>query len=158
MARKANLQTTLFPDIPQNAPKPAPGPLEVAFMNEVKELAEKLGLPALHIENYCGNKFFPKCSCGGSAVCSVCGKPVLAHCRKRNNTGNAGTPDLIGISWAVECKRDRNQRGDSFAPSIRQKTTMEKLHDQGIPVVVGNLARMNEVENFLKAISRKDES
>lgn len=154
MKRQA-LQISLFPDIPRTATKPEPGPLEADFMNEVKELAEKMGLPSLHIENFCGNKFFPKCSCGGSAVCSVCGKPVLAHCRKRNNTGNAGTPDLIGIAWAVELKRDRNQRGEPCAPSIRQKTTMEKLHDHGVPVMLAHPGNLSEVISFLKTISAK---
>jgi hypothetical protein len=123
-------------------------------MHQVKELAEKMGLPSVHIENYCGNKFSPKCSCGGEAVCSVCGKPVLAHCRKRNNTGSIGTPDLIGIAWAIEFKRDRNQRGEPFEPSIRQKTKMERLHNQGVPVMLLYPGNLTNAINFLKNIQK----
>ena len=141
---KQALQTTLFPDLPRPALKPEPAPLEKDFMRQVKDLAEKMGLPSVHIENYCGNKFY--------STCSHCGHSDLVTCRKRNNTGNAGAPDLIGIQWAIELKRDRNQRGEAFEPSIRQKTQMEKLSGQGIPVMVASPGNVAEALHFLNEL------
>jgi len=144
--RRPEFQTSLFPELPRPALKPEPAPLEKDFMRQVKDLAEKMGLPSVHIENYCGNKFFVECP--------ICGNKTLATCRKRNNTGNAGTPDLIGIEWAIELKRDRNQRGEAFEPSIRQKSQMEKLSGLGVPVMVASPGNINEAINFLKNIQK----
>lgn len=140
------VQTELFPNMPKPKDKPEHMFLEKSFMQDVMDYALKIGLSNLHVDYYCGNKFFVECPC--------CGNKTLAECHKSNNKENSGLPDIIGIAWGIELKRDRNQRGDAYEPSLRQKTQMEKLHDHGIPVIVGNPGNMVEIEKFLKSIHK----
>jgi len=138
MKRQA-LQTTLFPDLPRTAFKPEPGPMEKDFMDEVRRLAGSMGLPSVHIEYFCNNKFFVECPC--------CGHKTLAHCRKSNNKENAGLPDLMGIRFGLEVKRN------GFEPSVLQTETIERLRKAGIPCLVVSPGNQSEAVKFLKTFS-----
>jgi hypothetical protein len=127
--------------------KPAPRQDEEKLMRQLKDAAALLGLPSVHISYYCGNKFYVRCS--------HCGNIELAECRKRNNQENAGLPDLCGISWGIETKRDRNQRGDPFEPSDMQTATHEWLRRAGVPVIVAHPGNLQETISFLQNISRE---
>ena len=140
---KQALQTTLFGDSLRPVHKPDHHePLEKVFMQQVKELAEKMGLPAVHIENYCGNAFNVECPC--------CGNKTLAHCRKTLNKESAGLPDLLGLAWGIELKRHAN-----YEPSPLQTATHEKLRRQGVPVMVATPENVSEAVNFLKKQAQK---
>lgn len=127
--------------------KKPPLELEKKFMKQLQDVAYKLGLPCLHIEYYCGNKFYVKCS--------KCGHPTLATCHKRNNTENVGQPDLIGIAWTIETKRDRNKRGDAEKTTPIQDLVMRLLKEAGIPGIVANPAKMQEAIDFLQKLARE---
>ncbi len=126
--------------------KPAPKQEEEKLMRQIQDAARLLGLPSVHIGYYCGNKFFVKCS--------HCGHLELATCHKRNNTENAGLPDLCGIAWGIETKRDRNQRGEPFEPTDLQKATHEALRQQNVPVLVVSPGNLGEAVSFLQKLSR----
>jgi hypothetical protein len=139
---KRSLQTTLFPDLDtRTVIKPEPGPLEKDFMRDVQRYAASLGLPSIHIEYFCGNKFFVECPC--------CGTKVLAHCRKSNNKENAGLPDLLFLKACIEVKRD------GFEPSPLQVSTHEALQRQGVLVITVSPGSVSEAMEFLKNISAK---
>jgi hypothetical protein len=131
------MQTSLFPDLRGPALKPEPGPLEADLMIEMKRYAASLGLPSIHVETYCGNAF--------NVECPVCGNKTLAHCRKTLNRAAAGLPDLLGIAWGVEVKRNAN-----YEPSPLQAATHAALRRAGVPVMVVNPDNINEAIDFLK--------
>ena len=126
--------------------KAAPRQQEKKFMEGLQQAASMLGLPCIHVEYYCGNKFYVKCS--------HCGHLELATCNKRNNVQNSGHGDLIGIKWEIECKRDRNQRGDAFEPTDRQSATHEALRRHGVPVMVAHPGNLQEAVSFLQWLSK----
>ena len=119
-------------------------------MRQFQDTAAFLGLPSVHIGYYCGNKFFVKCS--------HCGHLELATCHKRNNTENSGLPDLCGIAWGIETKRDRNQRGDGYEPTDRQTAAHEALRRQGVPVIVAHPGNLQEAITFLQKLSKEREA
>ncbi len=125
-----------------------PQQAEAAFMRQIMDLARLLGLPCLHVSYYCGNKFYVKCS--------HCGHPELATCRKRNNTENAGLPDLCGIAWEIKTKRDRNQTGEPFEPSDRQTATHARLRAAGVPVLVVSPGNVQEAVDFLRNMQNEN--
>jgi hypothetical protein len=127
--------------------KRPPLELENKFMKQLQAVAYQLGLPCLHIEYYCGNKFYVKCS--------KCGHRELATCHKRNNTENVGQPDLIGIAWTIETKRDRNKRGDAEKTTPIQDLVAKLLQEAGIPGMVANPAKMQEAVDFLQRLSKQ---
>lgn len=139
--RRLTLQTNLFLDTPGPVLKPAPAPLERDFMREVQRYAASLGLPSVHIENYCGNAF--------NVVCPCCGHSTLAHCRKTLNRDLAGYPDLIGVSWGIETKRA------GFEPSPLQLQVHDRLRKQGVPVIVSTPENTSELNRFLTELSKK---
>ena len=88
---------------------------EKKYMADIMKLARSLNLPCIHIEHFCGNKFFPTCS--GSKkrphketklICPICHRPVIATCVNRINKNLAGHFDILGISWAIETKHKKN--------------------------------------------------
>jgi hypothetical protein len=127
--------------------KAPPRQAEAAFMRQLQEAARLLGLPSVHISYYCGNKFYVRCS--------HCGHVELATCRKTNNSENAGLPDLCGISWGIETKRDRNQRGDPFEPTDRQTAKHEELRRAGIHCMVAHPGNLTETISFLQRLSKE---
>lgn len=127
--------------------KAPPRQEEAAFMRSLQQAARLLGLPSVHISYYCGNKFYVRCP--------NCGHVTLAECRKTNNQENAGLPDLCGIAWGIETKRDRNQRGDGYEPTARQTAAHESLRRQGVPVMVAHPGNLQEAITFLQEIARK---
>jgi hypothetical protein len=116
-------------------------------MRSLKQAAALLGLPSVHISYYCGNRFYVRCT--------HCGHLELATCNKRNNQENAGLPDLCGIRWGIETKRDRNQAGDAFEPDDRQTAAHAALRRQGVPVMVCSPGNLKEAIGFLQQLSRK---
>lgn len=123
---------------------------EKKFMEGLQQAAALLGLPSVHISYYCGNKFYVRCS--------HCGHMELATCHKRNNQENAGQPDLIGIAWGIETKRDKNLRGDPFEPDERQVRTHDALRRKGVPVLVAHPGNLQEAISFLQKLSKRGEA
>jgi hypothetical protein len=147
MRRIEAKQLTLFPDLvvePRVQLKPMPEQSEKAFMVEVMTAAELIGLPSVHLQTYHENSFW--------VTCGQCGARVLATCRKPVNAEYAGWPDIIGVAWAVECKRNRNLNGDPFLPSAEQRGRMDNLSAVGVPVLLANPARKQETIDFLRKI------
>lgn len=130
------LQTTLFPDLPRRVSITEPGPLERDFMRDVQRLAGNMGLSSIHVENYCGNAFY--------SVCSHCGHRDLVTCRATNNKHLAGYPDIIGVSYGIETKRD------GFEPSEVQVAVHERLRRQGVPVITISPGNQAQAMEFLK--------
>jgi hypothetical protein len=140
--KRSAIQTTLFPDIPRTAFKPERIPLEKDFMQDIQRYASSLNLPSVHIENYCGNSF--------NVACPVCGNSTLATCRKTLNKALVGYPDILGLSWAIETKRD------GYEPTTLQVATHERLRRQGVPVMVCNPGNLPDAVRFLQKLARKD--
>jgi hypothetical protein len=116
-------------------------PLEKDFMQDVQHYAVSLSLPSIHVETFHQNSFMVQCP--------VCGNSTLATCRKAVNRHLAGYPDIIGVSWGIETKRE------GFEPSPLQVSTHEALRRQGVPVITVSPGNVSEAVNFLKTISAK---
>ena len=138
--KRSALQTTLFPDAPRPVHKPEPGPAEADFMQELQRLAVNMDQPSIHIENYCGNSFY--------SVCSLCGHRDLVTCRHTINKHLAGYPDIIGISWGIETKRD------GFEPSPLQVEVHKRLSRQGVPVMIASPGNLLEAVRFLQKLAK----
>ena len=128
--------------------KPAPRQDEERFMRQLQAAAVLLGFATIHLPTYHKNSFW--------VTCGRCGARVLATCRKPINGEYAGFPDILFISAGIECKRDRNARGDPFEPSPLQTATHERLRRAGVPCLVVSPGNLSEAITFLKTIKRKD--
>jgi hypothetical protein len=136
------VQTELFPEL-ETKPKrkPAHTPLEKNFMQGIMDYASKLGLPNLHVENYCGNSFY--------SVCECCGHKQLVTCRATNNKNLAGMPDILFVKAGIEVKRSGMQ------PNELQIRTHEKLKKQGIPVITVSPENTSELHDFMQKVAKK---
>ena len=119
-------QTTLF-DM-QAEPQPAPASKraqpERALLGDVIRAARSLGVMALHIVNYCGNRFW--------VTCPHCGHKALAECRHVLNGELAGQPDIIVVGAGIELKHANGRL------SAMQEKRREEYRSLGIPHLVAN--------------------
>ena len=127
--KRQGLQYDLFGDAPRTASKLEPKPLEAAFMTDLMKMARSMGLECLHLQTYHENSFY--------STCSACGHRDLVTCRKPVNAEYTGWPNIIGVRWAIETKRD------GFEPTAAQINTHERLRHQGVPVVVVRVRHEN---------------
>lgn len=135
---------------------------ERKFMNSTIKTAFALDLPCIHIEYFCGNKFYPTCSGTGSqkhksirAICPTCGKDVLAICVNRINKGLAGHFDILGVEWAIETKHKIN-KGEQEAKPEGSQIFKNILYDVvEIPHIIANEADDLKVYQFLRKIHEK---
>lgn len=119
-------------------------------MHDIMQVATNFDLPCIHIEYFCGNKFYPRCPCGGMAVCSKCKRPVLAHCTNRINKGLAGYPDIIGVAWTIEAKHKTNKKKEQkLKLQPNQDAIIVMMKAIGIPALVVNEDNAQEAINFL---------
>jgi len=137
---------------------------EKRIMEDLIRAAFALGLPCIHIQYFCGNKFYPVCT--GSherphaptpAVCPVCHQRVLAHCRATNNKHLAGHYDIIGVAWAIETKHKVN-KGDQDPTkqlSDGQRFKSELYGATDVPSMVINEGNINEAVSFLTRLSKE---
>ena len=132
---------------------------EKKFMNTVIETAFALDLPCIHVDYFCGNKFYPTCTGRkgakhkpAQAVCPTCGQKVLAICVNRINKGLAGHFDILGITWAIETKHKVNMGPQIAKPGKSQifKSVLYQVTE--IPRLVVNEADEKVVWNFLRNI------
>lgn len=135
---------------------------EKKFMNTIIETAFSLDLPCVHIEYFCGNKFFPTCSGQGKhkhppvrAVCPVCKQPVLAICVNRINKGLAGHFDILGIGWAIETKHKVNKGAQEAKPDKTQVPKSALYQITEVPHLTANESNEQEVFTFLRGIHNK---
>lgn len=119
--------------------------VEDNFRKDIERAAALMDLPCIHIEYYCGNKFWIKCH--------ACGKLNLAHCQKTINKGLKGQPDIIGVGWVVETKTARNKKGEPFKPTPEQQDTLEYYKKKNIPVLLLSNAESDEAIRFLRQLS-----
>ena len=135
---------------------------EKKFMSGIIEVAHALDLPCVHIEYFCGNKFYPTCTGRGShkhaparAICPTCGRPVLAICVNRINKGLAGHYDILGIDWALETKHKTN-KGKQKAKGDRGQRIKSSLYETTkVPHLVVNEDDEEEIWQFLKGLHNK---
>jgi len=132
---------------------------EKVYMNSLIKTATSMDLPCIHIEYFCGNKFYPTCK--GTrfaphketrAICPCCGKPVLATCINRINKGLAGHYDIIGVEWAIESKHKINKGKQVAKPSIRQSIKELYYDCMGVPNIIVNESDEQIAFNFLKTL------
>lgn len=143
--RKRN-QTSLFPDqnmmsledYKKNRTKPKQH--EKKFMQDIMQIAKSLGLPCLHIEYFCGNKFYARCDeCSRKrkkvveAKCPCCGKRVLAHCVNRINKILTHEYDIVGVGWGIETKHKINKGPQMARGTIGQQIRGLEYDMEGIP-------------------------
>lgn len=131
--------------------------IERKFMKDIIKSANALDLPAIHIEYFCGNKFYPTCSGAKNnphppvrAICPKCGKTVLAVCTNRINRGLAGQFDILGISWAIETKHKRNLGAEKAKNSSRQENIVPWYESFGVPHITANEGDNQEIWHFLQ--------
>lgn len=129
---------------------------EKKLMNDVIEAATKIGLPCIHIQYYCGNKFYPKCKCGGMVICSKCGKPVLVECHNLLNKELSGLPDVLGIAWAIETKHKINKvKKQKLKLAQNQDKMFNAIRGIGIPALIINEDNADEAFKFLMQMKEK---
>lgn len=131
-------------------------------MSDIIRAAFSLGLPCIHIEYYCGNKFYPTCS--GSpdhphekrrAICPECGNEVLAVCQNVLNKNLKGHYDIIGIAWAVETKHKTN-KGPQEASLDRSQEIRRQLYDvTNVPNISVNESDDRKILAFLFSIKER---
>jgi hypothetical protein len=114
---------------------------EKEFMNKIIELAAIRNLRALHIKNYCGNRF--------NHVCPKCHTPSLVTCHNILNADLAGEPDILGISWAIETKNKVNKGKQTAKLDPRQKLKGSVYDSFGVPHLTANQSDINQVIEFL---------
>jgi len=112
---------------------------EKVFMNDISRFLSSF--PHIHIEYYCGNKFWVECKCGNK---------ILAECHKVNNAKNAGAPDLIGIAWAIETKHKVHGKNTKLAPA--QDAFRHKLESMKIPFLKLDETNADEILNFISLL------
>jgi len=135
---------------------------EKKLMNDLMDIAKSLGLPCIHIEHFCGNKFYPTCSGPKynthkevKAICPICKKTVLAHCLNRINKKLAGNFDIIGIAWAIETKHKVNKGKQNPKLDPRQKRKKNFYKSFGVPYLVVNESGVQKGFDFLRELSNK---
>jgi acetyltransferase-like isoleucine patch superfamily enzyme len=116
-------------------------------MDEIMGWASSMGLPCIHIENFCGNRF--------NHVCSRCGKLDLVCCHKIINAQLAGHHDIIGIAWTIETKHKVNKikkQDPKLSPQQSFKSLVYSVSD--IPSVSVNEDNAADAFRFLQSLSK----
>jgi ferredoxin len=115
---------------------------EKKFMESVREVAASLGLPSVHIRNYCGNR----------SRCPSCGTTVTCHNILNKNL--KGMHDIIGVSWTIETKHKTNKvKPQSPKPTLHQSLHSSLYSLYGVPSLIVNEDGFSEAYNFLKQIA-----
>jgi hypothetical protein len=127
--------------------KPAPRQEEAAFMRSLQDAARLLGIVTVHLQTFCNNHFY--------VTCPACKRPILAHCKAHTNAEYAGYPDLLIVRAGIECKVDRNQRGEPCEPSPVQLATHGRLRAANVPVAIISPGNVQEGIDFLRNLTRK---
>jgi len=124
---------------------------EKKLMDDIVSAAASLDLPSVHIEYYCGNKFYPTCSgkrkqphAPARAICPVCKKPVLAVCTNRINRGLVGQFDILGVSWAIETKHKRNKGRQVATLSATKKLIVPWYESLKVPDTIVKVIHTNK--------------
>lgn len=132
---------------------------EKKFMGDLIKAAYSMGLPCFHIDYYCGNKFYARCSCNASGdspvFCSFCNKPILVECHNTLNKNLSGHFDIIGIGWAIETKHKINKGKQTPKESSRQKIKKEVYEKMGVPNIIVNESGNQEALTFLLEMREK---
>lgn len=167
--KKDSVQVSMFPQKETNMVSleefkksiKKPTQYEKKFMNRVMEVAFSLDLPCIHIEYFCGNKFYATCdSCSTKAnrvraVCPICHRPVLVTCLNRINKHLAGHADILGVDWAIETKHKIN-KGKQVAKGNPRQQVKELLYDHcSIPNITVNEADDQEIFDFLRKLHNR---
>lgn len=120
---------------------------EKKLMLDLLAAASALGLPAIHIQNFCGNHF--------KVSCPHCGNSVVAHCKKILNANLKGHHDIIGIAWTIETKHKTTKlKPQDAAPSLFQNLVQESFYKRkGIPTLLVNESNAEEAIAFLRKLA-----
>ncbi len=130
-------------------------------MNKVIETAFALDLPCIHIEYFCGNRFYATCDrCSSKshrvrAVCPQCHRPVVVTCLNRINKHLAGHHDILGIEWAIETKHKINKGKQKAKGNVTQQIKGVLYDHCAIPNITVNEADEQEIFNFLRTVHNK---
>lgn len=141
----------------EKPPRRPPSQPERSLMQRIQKRAADIGLPSVHIQNFCGNKFYPQCT-GTSLsphpperlICPICKRPVLATCRAILNSHLAGQFDILGIAWAIETKHrttKRKPQAPKPSPGQQNHALLYRLH--GIPHIMANETDIIPTFHFL---------
>jgi len=135
---------------------------EKKFMSGIIEVAHALDLPCVHIEYFCGNKFYPTCTgrfghkhAPARAICPICGEAVLAVCVNRINKGLAGHYDILGIDWAMETKHKINKGKQRAKGDKGQKIKSVLYETTKVPHLVVNEDDDEKIWKFLKDLHNR---
>jgi len=108
----------------QSAPASKRAQPERALMGDVIRAARSIGVMALHIVNFCGNRFW--------VTCPQCGHKALAECRHVLYGELVGQPDIIVVGAGIELKHANGRL------SPMQENRREEYRSLGIPHLVAN--------------------
>jgi hypothetical protein len=130
---------------------------EQSLTNAVMQAARVMQLPCIHLEYFCGNSFFPKCTgtahgrhAPAVATCPRCRRPVLAQCFNTINRNLAGHFDVLGIAWAIETKHKVNKGEQKAKLEKGQAVRAEQYRELEIPHLAMNEADDRALLNFLR--------
>ncbi len=135
---------------------------EKILMKDMMRIAKSLDLPCIHIEYFCGNKFYAVCqTCSKKspvyAVCPCCGKRVLAHCVNRINKHLSGQYDILGIEWGMETKHkiNKGKQDAKRGKSMRQQIQGLVYDLDGVPHLTINEDDVQRGFEFLQTIRER---
>jgi hypothetical protein len=137
---------------------------EKKFMRSIMDTAKKMNLPCIHVDYFCGNKFYATCDpCSQlahkrnpgaprvQAVCSRCHKPVVVTCLNRLNKRLAGHYDILGIDWAIETKHKTTKKKNSPAKLSPRQQVKDIVYDLlDVPHIAVHEGNQDLLWNFLQ--------
>ncbi len=114
--------------------------VEDKFRNSIQDFLKLIKVPFVHINYYCGNKFYHRCP--------HCHKFSVVSCNKINNLANAGHFDILGIAWAIETKTFKRKTVVQDNQKLRQQDYL----NAGIPSLICHDRQTRTILDFIGKI------
>jgi hypothetical protein len=152
--KRGSINTVPLEEFKELTKRRRPRKVERKLMDDIIRVAFSMGLPCIHIENFCGNTFVPMCDVHHRPmVCPVCQQVRTVTCRKILNKHLAGHFDIIGIAWTIETKRKTTKikhQDPELDPRQEIKHILYKL--TGVPAAVINEDTLDNLMPFLRSV------
>jgi len=152
--KRGSINTIPLEEFKEATAKRRPRRAEKKLMDDIIRVAFSMGLPCIHVENFCGNTFVPFCDEHRvPMVCPKCGRVRPVTCRHVLNRHLAGHFDIIGVAWAIETKHKTTKvirQDPALDPRQEIKQILYTLSD--IPTAVINEDTLDRLLPFFKSL------